>query len=98
MNGRVNDYYHLPSTKALLEHMRTEIGLHGEYLEIFDELRKERGTSEFHADKLNMPKKRFDDKCAIVGQKLVWELVRLAELGLQTEMKMQEENRQDSEQ
>ena len=82
MTYRVNQYYMLPASPALVNHLRNDIGLTGDHLLIFDDLRDALGDTQFHADRLNLPKKRYDDKAAQVGQKCLWELLRLAEIGL----------------
>lgn len=82
MIDRVNQYYQLPVSAALIKHFRENIGLTGDYLAIFDDLRSTLGDTQLHADNLQMPLRKYNDKCAIVGQKCLWELLRLAEIGL----------------
>lgn len=85
MTDRVNQYYQLPVSRALLNHMREEIGLKGKYLEIFDELRENLTDTQNHADNVNLPLKTFNAMSGIVGQRCIWELIRLAENGLKAE-------------
>lgn len=85
MTERVNQYYQLPVSKPLLQHMREEIGLRGKYLEVFDELRDNLTDTANHADNVGLPLKQYNAISGIVSQRCVWELVRLAEIGLKTE-------------
>ena len=85
MTERVNQYYQLPVSKPLLKHMREEIGLHGKYLEVFDELRDNLTDTANHADNVQLPLKTYNAMSGIVGQRCIWELIRLAEIGLKTE-------------
>lgn len=87
MNDRVNGYYQLPASPALVEHFRTRLGLQGVYLDIFDELRTVTGDTACHASNLGLPLKKFNDKAAIVHARCVIELLRLAEKGLESDRK-----------
>lgn len=85
MNDRVNRYYQFPVSRDLLHHMREEIGLVGKYLEIFDDLRSTLGNTQLHADNVNLPIKTYGSMASVVGQACIFELVRLAEVGLRAE-------------
>lgn len=85
MIERVNQYYQLPVSKLLLQHMREETGLKGKYLEIFDELRDNLTDTANHADNVGLPLKQYNAMSGIVGQRCIWELIRLAEIGLKVE-------------
>ena len=85
MTDRVNDYYQLPASNELVEHMRDEIGLTSEFRAIFDDLRMISGSTQLHADNIGLPLRRYGDKAALLGQRCVRELVRLAEIGLRAE-------------
>lgn len=87
MTARVNQYYQLPCSMSLVSHMREDIGLHGKFLEIFDELRSRSTDTASHADNVGLPLKQYNAMSSIVGQKCVWELIRLAEIGLKAEQK-----------
>ena len=82
MTDRVNQYYQLPVSAEMVRHFREDIGLAGDYLAIFNDLRAVLGDTQLHADNVGLPVKRYNDKSAIVGQKCLWELLRLAEIGL----------------
>ena len=90
MTDRVNRYYQLPASKEMIYHMRNEIGLVGKYLEIFDDLRGLSGDTQLHADNVGLSPKQYNQMACIVGQTCVWELLRLAELGLKAEQKTTE--------
>lgn len=85
MNDRVNRYYQMPASHALVRHFRDSIGLTGKYLEIFDDLRECTGSSQLHADNVGLPTKTYNAMAAIVAQACVFELIRLAEIGLKAE-------------
>ncbi len=85
MTDRVNRYYQLPASRDLIYHMRNETGLVGKYLEIFDDLRGVSGDTQLHADNVGISTKQYNQMAGIVGQTCVWELLRLAELGLKAE-------------
>lgn len=82
MTTRVNDYYQLPASPALVQHFREDIGLTGKYLDIFDDLRACSGDTQLHADNVHISKKDYCDSSAVTHKKCVRELVRLAEIGL----------------
>lgn len=84
---RVNQYYRLPVSQAMLRHFREDIGLTGEYLAIFNDLRNVAGSTQVHADNVGLPRKKYDEMAGIVGQKCLWELLRLAEIGLNADQK-----------
>lgn len=85
MTDRVNRYYQLPASRDLMRHFREDIGLTGKYLEIFDDLRNTFGGTQMHADNVNLPVKTYNAMASIVGQACVFELIRLAEIGLKAE-------------
>lgn len=85
MTDRVNRYYQLPVSRELLTHMRNEIGLTGTYQAIFDDLRGVSGDTQLHADNVGISTKQYNQMAAIVGQICIWELLRLAEIGLKSE-------------
>ena len=87
MIERVNRYYQLPASHAMVAHLRQDIGLTGDYLKIFDDLRQVTGSTQVHADNVGIPVRQYNAMAGIVGQTCVWELLRLAELGLKMEMK-----------
>lgn len=87
MTDRVNRYYQLPVSRELLTHMRTEIGLTGPYQAIFDDLRGASGDTQLHADNVGLSARQYNSMAAIVGQTCIWELLRLAEIGLKAEQK-----------
>lgn len=84
MIDRINNYYQLPVSKELLDHMQSNIGLVGIYRQIFDDLRECRGTTQMHADNVGVPIKQYNLMAGIVGQACVHELIRLAEIGLKS--------------
>lgn len=85
MTERVNDYYQLPASPALVEYLRTKAGLTGDYLKIFDDLRSCSGSTQLHADNVGLPLKKYNEKAATVGIKCVHVLLNLAENGLKSE-------------
>ena len=87
---RVNKYYQLPASRELVTHMRNDIGLTGDYQRIFDDLRNVAGSTQLHASNVDLPEKKYNAMAAIVGQTCVWELLRLAEIGLKAELKTTE--------
>lgn len=85
MTDRVNRYYQLPASRELRRHFREEIGLTGKYLEIFDDLRNTSGNTQLHADNVGLPQKTYNAMASIVSQACVFELLRLAEIGLKAD-------------
>ena len=85
MIDRVNRYYQMPASPILLNHFRERIGLTGDYLRIFDDLRSVLGSTQLHADNVGLPLKSYNAMAGIVSQACVCELIRLAEIGLKAE-------------
>lgn len=85
MTDRVNRYYQLPASPQMRRHFRENIGLTGKYLEIFDDLRNTSGSTQLHADNVGLPVKTYNAMAGIVAQACVFELLRLAEIGLKAE-------------
>lgn len=85
MIDRVNGYYMLPATRAMVEHFRNDLGLKGKYLEIFDDLRDCMADTACHASNVGLPLKRYNEMCGILSARCMTELVRLAEIGLKAD-------------
>lgn len=68
MIDRVNNYYQLPASPAMLRHMREDIGLVGKYRDIFNDLRDCRGSTQMHADNVGVTVKQCNLMSGIVGQ------------------------------
>ena len=86
MTDRVNRYYQLPASKALVNHFKEDIGLTDKYIDIFVDLRYASGDTITHADNVGLPIKQYNAMSAILGQACMRELVRLAEIGLDAEL------------
>lgn len=86
MTDRVNQYYQMPVSKEMIKHFREDIGLSGKYLDIFNDLREYSGDTQCHATNVGLPIKTYNSMSAIVGQKCIWELIRLAEIGLKLDL------------
>lgn len=88
MTGRVNRYYQHPASRDLVIHFREEIGLAGDYLRIFDDLRGCSGDTQLHADNIGITVKNYNAMANIVGGVCISELIRLAEIGFAAETAM----------
>lgn len=87
MTDRVNRYFRLPASNELVRHFREDIGLQGEYLAIFDDLRGCLADTRCHASNVGLPLRIYNEQSAILGQHCIYELIRLAEIGLKAEQK-----------
>lgn len=76
---RVNEYYGLPCSAELKEHMRGLFETGSVYQRIFDELRACTGSTSVHAANLGLTERDFNHKAGIVGARCVEELVRIAD-------------------
>ena len=90
MIDRVNQYYQHPASKDLVNHFREDVGFTEKFVEIFDDLRNVFGDTQLHADNVGLPVKQYNLLVGILGQRCIWELIRLAEIGLKTERKSSE--------
>lgn len=85
MIDRVNRYYQLPASRALVQHLRNDIGFTDKYVEIYDDLRDVFGSTQVHADNVGLPLKQYNAMAGLVGQQCICELIRLAEIGLKAD-------------
>ena len=90
MTDRVNGYYMLPASRALVEHFRNNLGIQGKYLEIFDDLRGCMADTSCHASNVGLPLKRYNEMCGTLSVRCMSELVRLAEIGLKSDRMLSE--------
>lgn len=85
MTNRVVNYYQFPCDPGFVAHMINETGLSERDRGIVKCLREHTAETQFYADTAGMPVKAYNDAAAHVHQRMMAELLRLAQLGLAAE-------------
>ena len=76
-----------PISKRLFEHLRNDLRFNEDHKTVFDSVTGHSGTADFHAENTGMDKKKFARVYADVAEAVLYELIRLAEIGRECEIK-----------
>ena len=87
MIDRTVHYYQTPVARGFAEHMICENGLNPEQQQIAWDLRRYTGDTNFYAELAQLPVKRYNATSATIHQRMVSELIRLAQIGWETEQR-----------
>ena len=85
MTDRVLHYYHVITDPAFAKYMIEQTGLSPELQKIAWDFRRYQGSTDFFADRANLPLKRFNATAAGIHIRLMDELLRLALIGWRAE-------------
>ena len=85
MIDRVLHYFQVPTAPGFARHMIERSGLNPEQQKLVWDLRNHSGNTQFFADRAQLPIKRYNATIAVICQRLVGELFRLAQIGWQAE-------------
>lgn len=85
MTDRVVMHYQTPVSKKLENHMLYDTGLTETDRQLVLNLRKHTGDTQFYADLANMNVKRFSERMGKIHVRMVNELIRLSEIGINSE-------------
>lgn len=77
-NARVNDYWHLPAPAAFVDWLITSTGLTPEDQQIARNYRRYYGSTQYFADLMHMPLKRFSARSGEMHRRIIAVLVPLA--------------------
>lgn len=85
MIDRVLSYFQEPVSPAFLRHMIEGTGLTERQQQMVKDLREHDGDTAFFADLAGLPVKKYNAVIASVSMRLEKELLRLAQIGFETE-------------
>lgn len=87
MTDRVLHYYQTPTAPGFAAYMIEQTGLNAEQQTMVKDLRRFCGDTQFFAERAKMPLKRYNAAMAGINMRLENELLRLAQIGWETEQK-----------
>lgn len=79
-----------PIDTDLFYHLRNDFRFHEDHLAVFDSVTEHSGTVEFHCDNTGLEQKKFTRVYNQVAETVLNELIRLAEIGFESEQKIKE--------